>query len=361
MLFGEVLEEIYPAISEILVSSASRDAISAIASWLPEGMIRRTFGLECPLAMPGHADFLVSTSIAHQGPEMLSAVSDAATLSGQILSADDVIARFGRIWAECNSRKPLTFDDVWLEFDIIGPVRKVPIPGIFFSPFSRDGYSMKDPLESMALHIRDIHERMSGYGWHTDFSGSLALSLEHFDLCGSPEKRFMVGMMLGRSLNCLRLVYSAKNGAIIVDFLRKIGWAGNLAALASSMEIWFGMVDHIWMNIDLSDQFGPRIGFELSFARRRMPGSEPRWKDVLDYLVCNDMCTPAQRQALLDYSGYQRSLSMPVMLDVAGCDCVFYWIRNLYYVKLVTDDGISMNAKAYLSCSLLKKELSHIS
>jgi hypothetical protein len=362
MLLGEALEDIYPAIPELLVSSESWGAITAIASRLPECMARRTFGLECPLAMPGHADFLVSTSIAHHGAELLSAVRDADVMFGQNQNRAEMIARFGRIWAECDSsHKPLTFDDVWLEFDIIGSVGNVPIPGIFFSPLIRSDACMTDRFESMIRHIRHIHERMSGYGWQADFSRHLAMTLEHFELCGSPEKRFMVGMMLGRTSDALRLVYSAKNVAVIVDFLHKIGWAGDLAALASSLEIWYGMVDHIWMNIDFSDHFWPRIGFELSFARRRLPGLEPRWHDVLEYLVGKGMCTPAQRQALLDYSGCQRSLSRPVMVEPDGRKWAVYWIRNLYHVKIVTADGIAMNAKTYLSCSLYKKELAHVS
>lgn len=358
--FSEAFHEIFPAIPEILISSEARETIAAIAFLLPGRMAGRTFGFECPLENPGKADFLVSTSLAQQGPEMLADFGGKGTDSMEARQGIRMVSEFGKLWAGHESGMSLPVDDVWLEFDIKDSNNEFPLPGIFYSPYHLNGHAPPFLMHSIVRNMQHIHERMTGRQWRANLKELAEFTITHFELCSSPEKRFIVGMMLGRDANWLRLVFSTTGRRSIIIFLQHVGWKGDLDVLAASLDKWFSMVDHVWMNIDISDRFGPKIGFELSFNHRRSPGREARWLDVLNYLVATQMCSESQKKAILDYSGYSISSTRPIMTDEVGAEWKVYWIRNLYYIKIVVHENLAMTAKAYLSCSYLKKELTHV-
>ncbi len=138
--------------------------------------------------------------------------------------------------------------------------------------------------------------------------------------------------LLARGSNAVRLEIFGLDPAGIVSYLETVApeavpWVAGEAAL-------FEGVERIHLSLDLGEEVLPRIGIEGSFAR--LPGREPRWRELFERLVSRGLCDPGKRDAMLAWAG---SDSWP-----AGGFC----FRKPSHVKVVCRPGREPEAKAYL-------------
>jgi hypothetical protein len=91
------------------------------------------------------------------------------------------------------------------------------------------------------------------------------------------------------------------------------------------------------IDLDLVGDVLPRLGIECLPVETRLPEVDVRWKVLLDSLVADGLCTPAQQAALLAWPGYNhRRLIWPSL-----------FVRGLNHVKLVLEPAGELKAKAY--------------
>lgn len=102
------------------------------------------------------------------------------------------------------------------------------------------------------------------------------------------------------------------------------------------------------------DGFGARVGMEGSY--RKQPAREPGWRVLLDRLVARDLCTPAQRDALLAWPGHdtaRTAASWPC--DGSGAPLPGICAYGLSHIKLATSPDRPLQAKAYLTAKSMRR------
>jgi len=210
---------------------------------------------------------------------------------------------------------------IWLEFDLDREPEGIPAPLVCAKLFP-------DPANP---------------GWLT---GSLFPSLQGNPL--TPGQRQLVEhchraipppayllyafSLLARGSEAVRLEIFGLDPGGIVSYLETVApeavpWVAGEAAL-------FEGVERIHLSLDLGEEVLPRIGIEGSFAR--LPGREPRWRELFERLASRGLCDPGKRDAVLAWVG---SDSWP-----AGGFC----FRKPSHVKVVCRPGREPEAKAYL-------------
>jgi len=111
------------------------------------------------------------------------------------------------------------------------------------------------------------------------------------------------------------------------------------------------------LSLDLAPGLQPRLGVELSFARR--PAREPGWAELFDLLdaagLLGDAAGRAERRgAVLGWPGWDSfwtaAESWP---SAAGAG---YCVRSLSHVKVVTGPGLRPEAKVYLLFGLWRRD-----
>ena len=124
--FEEYLRPVAAGVSPGLISPSAFSDISSVARVLPSTLAYNTFGFECRLGeeLP-RADFLVLAT-SSCGRDSLAGLHPTSTLPARLM-ADPVWRRvrdFAARWAEPSSPLYHAVDNVWLEFDIDGPVSR---------------------------------------------------------------------------------------------------------------------------------------------------------------------------------------------------------------------------------------------
>jgi len=343
-------EQAAPFLPESLISRESRQRIAGLTELLPGELALRTYGFECPLYRPGQADFLVSTSVRRGGPELLSGCSGWRKPGAETMPGLDRVEEFGRIW-RAREGNEVALDDVWLEYDLIEARNAIPAPGIFFSPYLSNPTPGVEGSRILAEFMADLQACLNRRPVPPGLENLLFSLLERLGVNTESGLRFMCGVMLGRQDDRTRLVLAMENIEEVLGLLRAAGWPGDYSHLETCLAIWYGLADRVWLNIDLADTAGGKLGFEMSFRNRRSPARESRWIALFDYLEKQELCTADQRESLIRYPGYSLAqtgdapdsgnLSLPAS----------YWVRNLYHIKIVYEPDGGLKAKAYLSVS----------
>ena len=172
--------------------------------------------------------------------------------------------------------------------------------------------------------------------------------------CSGRARLSHVGVMLGRSPAALRVQISDLPLRNLRGYLKRIGWAGDVAQVVELARMLLDHGDLMVLCLDVAGgELIPRAGLECFFAQRH--GVDPRWPPLLDRLVELGLCAPEKATALLRWPGTTapiddgvrwpedlivRSLSRsPGELGVIQ--------RRLSHVKLTYAPGAPVSAKAY--------------
>jgi hypothetical protein len=355
--FEEYVTPVAAGVSPVLISPSAFSDIGSVAGVLPSTLAYNTFGFECRLGdeLP-RADFLVLAR-SSCGRDSLAGLHPTSTLPARLM-ADPVWRRlrdFAACWAESSSPLHDAVDNIWLEFDIDGPVPDLPIPSIFFGLLTNfEPYAGETIADRHQASTETAIRLLSG----GELQPRLLETLSHCFHALSPEEQvFQVGLMLSRGAGAVRLCIRLHSVERIVEYLSGVGWSGDEASLRGVLDPLARSVDRVLLNIDAGETVGAKIGLECYFDRNRQPGREPRWGAFLDSLVLQGVCTPDKREAILAYSGYvdQNAPDVPwpeALLrtsQLLGGRSLSTFVRSLHHVKIVYQPGRPLEAKAYLA------------
>jgi len=359
--FEEYLRPVAAGVSPGLISPSAFSDISSLARVLPSTLAYNTFGFECRLGEKRpQADFLVLAR-ASCGRDSLAGLHPTSTLPALLMN-DPVWRRvrdFAAHWADPSSPLYHAVDNVWLEFDINGPVPDVPVPSIFFGPQSNgqigdiEVAGEPNAKERLATVERTIRLLAGG-----EPPPRMLETLSYcFRALSSDEHVFQVGLMLSRGAGAVRLCIRLRSLERIVEYLVEVGWPGDEAALRGVLDPLARSVDHVLLDIDVGETVGAKIGLECYFEGNRQPGRESRWGAFLNSLVLQGLCTADKREALLAYPGYfdqnAEEVPWPAVLrrasQLLGGRALSTFVRSLHHVKIVYRPGGPLEAKAYLA------------
>jgi len=357
--FEEYVGPVAAGVSPRLISPSAFSAINAVARVLPSTLAYNTFGFECRLGeeLP-RADFLVLAT-ASCGLDGLAGHNPTSRLPDSLM-ADPVWRRVRDLatsWAEPSSPLYHAVDNVWLEFDVDGPVPGIPVPSVFFGlPADPRTDATREPGNRPRDTVEAAARVLSG-----DEPSPRALeTLSRCFLALLPDEHvFQVGLMLSRGAGPVRLCIRLRSLERIVEYLVGVGWPGDEATLRGVLEPLFRSVDRVLLDIDVGETVGAKVGLECYFDDKRQPRREPRWGVFLDSLVRQGLCTADKRAALLEYPGYvdqnAEGIAWPAALRrssqlLAGRSLSIF-VRSLHHVKIVYQPGSPLEAKAYLAAN----------
>src|SRR5258708_28805640 len=101
--------------------------------------------------------------------------------------------------------------------------------------------------------------------------------------------------MPARQIRAVRLPVHYLKKQEIIPYLRQIGWSGEFERIQNLVERYFDLSDRIAIDLDIGPQLFPQLGLELHLHARQ--ALDPRWVRLLDQLVSDNLCHPAQRDA----------------------------------------------------------------
>ena len=354
--FEEYLAPIAAGVSPALISPAAFSDIGSVARMLPTTLAYNTFGFECRLGEQSpRSDFLVLVR-ASNGRDSLAGLHPKSSLPENLM-ADQIWQRvqdFGARWADPASPLHSAVDNIWLEFDVDGPVGAIPVPSIFFGPPTNDaqGEAFDRALETTAQAL----QRLSGAELPPRVIETLTRCFRAFS---SSEHVFQVGLMMSRGAEAVRLCIQVGTLERAVEYLAEVGWPGSGTDLRRVLEPVTRIVDRVCLDIDVGETVQPKVGLECYFDGNRQPRTEPRWEELLDLLVANGLCTPEKRETLLAYPGYsdEKTATVPwptalrQVSQLLGGRSTSTFVRTLHHVKVVYRPGEPPEAKAYLAAN----------
>jgi hypothetical protein len=225
-------------------------------------------------------------------------------------------------WATANSFLNQRLTEIWLEFDVDNKSVNLPIPGIFLVLNLAKTWDKKSFIE-MAGHLFE-------YPVTPKMEGNIQACL---DALTDGAKIIYIAAMLSRNSNVLRLNVRGLQIGKIALYLENIGWSGSVNELERTIALVSPFVDNIVLSFDVADTVLPRIGLECYLANP--PEMEPRWQLFFNFLIREQLCTPAKSKAVLNWTKNSQQKSN-------SCD------NFTICTKIVYQTGIPLEAKAYL-------------
>lgn len=241
-----------------------------------------------------------------------------------------------------------TYDKVhhiWLEFDLDRPPEPVPIPCLFLS--------LNTVTVADTRSLIEMARRIPNYSISPAIESNLQLCAQSLPPNAKIEH---LGAMLSRPGKAVRTVITGIRAEQIPDYLAKIGWSDPTNQLESLVSSLCEHVDSIGiLDLDVGDEIAPKIGLECFIHKQS--NYEDRRQLFLNYLVDNNLSTPAKSNALLSWSGLtQKSPDTELWPDNLTLGDLFlgarahsvFW-RSLNHIKISYQPGKPLDAKAYLA------------
>jgi hypothetical protein len=243
--------------------------------------------------------------------------------------------RFCASWADPSTSLHEGITEVFLEHDLDPAPQPTVTPSVFFSVAETGGQAVAEEALGILLAA--------------PLAGNLARC---FDACPSSASVSYLGAMLGRPTEAVRVNVKRLRLEELVPFLQAVGWTGPLGAV----EQWAGWawdrVDGVTVCLDVGSVVYPHVGLEC--ALRMQPAVEPRWRELLEELTAEGLCSTANAAALLGVpgvlhppeSGMEWPAAWVVATLVGPADHFSTTERQLSHVKL-TVAGEHVVAKGY--------------
>lgn len=242
--------------------------------------------------------------------------------------------------------------DMWLEFDLDGPLAAIPVPGVFVS--------YKNPESFINLgHLRSKQCQATTTALEILIDAPLTAHTKQtiracYDSLPGMAHVFSIGAMISRQTTPVKICISAIASAEIDAYLRRVGWPGSLKEVQNLINNLSPLVDEFCLQFDIvNGEITPKLGIECCL-RERNPQLEPRWRLFLDYLVKIGQCKPEKKEPLLAWYGKQSNtrpnptkLNSLSMENSPGAYArVLY--RKIGHIKLVMQSDSLYETKAYL-------------
>lgn len=353
--FENMLHSVRPFIAENLIPADYMNRIGAFIKCLPESFGLSDFGFEIPMCRDEYgADFMVSSNKRCNGPGFFM------KYLMQKNQYDSVLGRFMLFWhaMEKGTYKINAFiDDICFEYDLMKNPDINPNPCVFFYPASsEEKYRLpllSNDVVSLISEFEDaIQEECVSYSAKMSLLKVLGVVKSQF----GPHKKVMIGVMIARGTDSVRLVININKKSDMMVFLSEIGWPGDIDNLSTLLDSWDRIADNINMNIDIGKEVSDRIGFELYCSKPSQKVVEEfKWKKLFDYCVLNRLCDEQKILSLSNYSGYKIFNDIANHSSDVGSDCPLLYslsqitlIRRLYHMKIILDSVAGLKCKSYI-------------
>lgn len=332
----DYLKVVTPHLHPALVSPEALSYIHALAQILPSFSVA---GFECRLgAKQSQVDFQVKLPVR------------SLNLPQRFLSSSvwQSLQNLYQEWGEPTSFLHQSVNGLFLEFDLVEAPSPIPIPCILFN-LNQEIVSNDVRLIKV---VTDWPLKLLNYSTFSRLESNLQRCVNSL-----PDGAWIgdVGVMLSRPVEAVRLSVKGIPPNQLSDYLMQIGWeepTNRLSTLVSSLSEF---ADFIVLSVDVGDTIYPRISLECHLEKQ--PRFEPRWQLFLDYLVEENLCTPAKRNSLLAWPGLSQKVDQPELWpsNLTWGDRFFgsrafsvFW-RTIYEIKIVYQPNLPLEAKGYLA------------
>lgn len=225
---------------------------------------------------------------------------------------------------------------IWLEFDLDSALEGFPTPSVCarLPRHAAPGWVAETLLPALSGErlspvqdglVRRCHGEIPG-------EGSLLYVFSLLSRPGQPVRMELFGL----------------DPDAAIAYLHRV--APHTALSLTEIAPIFSGVDRPHLSFDIGHEILPRVGLEGSFARQR----EPRWADLLDRLAARGLCTPAEREAIEAWPGYDSFWTAAADWPLESAGPRGFCARALSHVKVVAQPGRAPEAKAYLLVSHLE-------
>jgi hypothetical protein len=321
------LDLVRPHLVPRICSEADFRAVQDLGDELP---VVATSGFEYAMKRPRRG---VDLSIAFRRPQP----------AGRYLASDDGVGTRVRALlaaaADPGSKLYDAFGVYWLEFDTSMGERR---PSLFAGP--------------RAAEPSDVIIRASEIVLDAPLAPVVRRAVARWSAPRSGVKLFQAGWMLGRPRPGLRLCFCTAEAETMQALIAEMTSGEQRDLLVDACRRYADLTSEIALAVDVGEgEIAPRVGLELGFRGWKPEQSLPRWGDLLDRLVAENLCSRSDCRALLSWPGRMNEQSAagawPVHLRGAGTLLGPYRAhiaRALNHVKLVAQQGVMTDAKAYL-------------
>jgi hypothetical protein len=209
------------------------------------------------------------------------------------------IRNFCQTWADCNSQLSAGINGMWFEFDLPGPAYGPVLPSVFFNPVCTVPGKATKP-EKWEESLKSMLALLTGKSVPAAVHSNLRNVLGAIPPAAS---LFMVGVMLSRKTDAVRLVIQFRNPDPIPGYLASVGWDHNPAPVISLLkDLVENGVNRFVLNVDAGPAIGDKIGLEASFAPTLFHREE-RWAQLFRYLRIRGHLTEKRYNAFMSFPG----------------------------------------------------------
>lgn len=328
--FPSFLHCVLPDLPDVLIDSRHRERIRNLAAQLGPSYWA---GFETRLDSNARVDFHQGFRLGGEdGPRFLASL--AAALPTEQSSLVKVLRD------QC-AQLPNPFDHAVLEFDLLGD-GALRAPGLFLA--------FKHPLTSQERAT--MASRLLA---PFDFAPSLGGWVEQVFRSSTGQAQVShLGVMLGRSLDVVRLNVRGVTTQRLPSFLSELAFTGPLDAACAQHQRFSRLVDRVNVCLDVGTDGARNLGLEC--VQLRAPHDEPRYEWLALALTEAGACLPEKLAALSLWPG-----------TLTPCDRESYWPeellfaslqrpaddfsmirKNLAHFKLSFNEHGELSAKAYL-------------
>jgi hypothetical protein len=343
----EALRLISGKLSTALVPETTYSRLLAFAARYPE--LGQAQYLECRLGSAEHAqvDLLVSAATTFERRALQAALAarhpdDRAGLPP--------LRRLLERWC---ARESALHDQVplaWLEFDHIE--REVDPTGnvcVCLVPAYLDPFAALPEQTASQMHVVAL-ESILAISARPAAPAASELLQTCFAALPDGGRWIHLSVMLARDPVQLKL-YGVFPRRALLPYLHDIGWAGNRALIEQQLDRTCPTqrtADSIYVDLPVDGMREPALAsLGLAFGQQHLRTSgdcDPTRRALLDSLVGDALCTPAQRDALLAWPGREPRVGVADGRGVPDAIEVQRWLD----IKLVCPPSASLQAKAYL-------------
>ena len=342
---ADSLEILLPALPAELAMPEVVPPLQRLASFLapiPRG------GFECRLAPNSPQVDLQQCIVCRDGEPAALGTHIAAIASTEASDhpAWDRIRAFCTAWGDASSPLHDGVAEIWLEFDVDGPVAQMPAPSFFFG-LQRKALPVDEARSVAEVTLRLLLSEPGVLPWHRNLRRC-------FEACEDGGRVSHIGVMLSRQSEALRVNVKGLASNQISAYLARAGWQGPTDELETVATQLFEFVDSITVCLDVGATIDPKIGLECILDRQ--PDREPRWSAFLNDLVRRGLCAPDKRDGLLAWPGHTDPTSNPhpwpnhliteSLLHPPDQFSIFE--RRLSHIKIVYRPQRPLEAKGYL-------------
>ncbi|MBD2533207.1 hypothetical protein H6G97_28005 [Nostoc flagelliforme FACHB-838] len=349
----DYLTAIASDIPPALIDSESLTNIQQLVKELP-AELTSLFGFECRLGKNQDAvDFLLCTRHCQVGSQILTGTHPKTKLPERFFTNPvwQKVRNFSSLWTQPNSLLSQKVDNVCLEFDIDKENPDIPVPS-FFIGVKNLRQEISQPDNYYQWVEQSLLDLMLDDQLPTDVKSKVR---ECFTKVPNEGRIFHIGLMLARTTNSVRLCLSGLSGTEILEYLYSIGWediSGNFSQVLLNIS---DLVDRLALDIDVSTTVNSKIGVECYFDSLTLTDNNPKLNKFLEYLIKNDLCTPAKSDALLQWRGYNTRNTQEfwpehllAAAELLQGNFISTIIRDINHIKLVYSPNSPLQAKGYI-------------